>query len=391
MPDYSGLLQALAGEQQHYASQNPFIIGGQAVLKTPVYATEDTDPLQTALVQALQGLVGGFATSYGQGQVKTQSDELMTKLQTALAGAQQGGSLGEALLADPDTRVLGETAYLEEQIRKAADARKQKELENQMVLKGQYDMPESIDAGTKDLIYGRDPTTGKPVKIGEYDKPTYTHGGSGTLGMMPVTPEYARTLGIPEEEIPNYQYKWQTDQFQRERGFGMPTENKLWTAKNDVGKFVVDADYVLDQVKVIGGASPDESIGSAIARGTEGKLIKDSEAAELKRRIDQAIFAALKPNFPGAISDQERHAMSRVLAGDLGVPLQTIADIFERNKMASKAKFNLQLQNAQERGFAGDVSPFGDVLTPGEGLGSTKKKDRPSFEEWKKMKAAGKL
>lgn len=197
MPDYTGLLQALAGEQQHYASQNPWIIGGQAVLKTPVYATNETDPLQTALVQALQGLVGGFATSYGQSEVKTQSDALMGKLQAALAGAAQGGSLGKALLADPDTKVLGETAYLEEQIRKAEDARKQKELENQLILKSRYDLPQSVDAGTSKEIYGHDWVTGEPKLIKSIPTPEKL-----SVGEQPVNQEMLGAL-VEKGQIPS--------------------------------------------------------------------------------------------------------------------------------------------------------------------------------------------
>lgn len=160
MPDYSGLLQALAGEQQSYAQQNPWIIGGQAVLKTPVYATNETDPLQTALVQALQGLVGGFATSYGQGQAQTQADALSSKLQNALMGAQQpgGAGLADALLADSDPAVkkLGQAAYMQQLAQEAEDRSRVRKLLEEESIKAQFREPKtpSVETfGDEDIMF----------------------------------------------------------------------------------------------------------------------------------------------------------------------------------------------------------------------------------------------
>lgn len=352
MPDYSGLLQALAGEQQSYAQQNPWIIGGQAVLKTPVYATNETDPLQTALVQALQGLVGGFATSYGQGQVKTQSDALMGKLQTALAGAAQGGSLGEALLADPDTKVLGETAYLEEQIRKAEDVRKQKELENQLILKAQYDTPEAVDVGETRLLYGSDPVTGKKVKIGEFKDPSRS---SSALGLSPVSSEFRSELGAPSSVTTSRE----VDQWLRSKEMGGVADR--FTKANlpePINNAVIGAGTlneklgaVYERVKKLV-----EEPGNPQAKFAKIKLssvVPASEIALLKEWMNYNGFdLAIDLNGGGrSMSDQDRQAVTNFIAGDAAMAAGEIKDRFEHilNIANTKAVEGLRVASKQSR------------------------------------------
>lgn len=150
MADYTELLQALANQQQQYAQSNPYLIGGQTILKTPVQTTEQSDPLQTALVQALQGFIGSAATAYGGQQAKQQGLQLGQKFQSAL----QSPDPISALLADPELSDMGQIMMLQKASEEAAKTNKIALMKEQYKMENENKPPTLIsDYGGKDILY----------------------------------------------------------------------------------------------------------------------------------------------------------------------------------------------------------------------------------------------
>lgn len=192
MADYTELLQALANQQQQYAQSNPYLIGGQTILKTPVQTTEQSDPLQTALVQALQGFIGSAATAYGGQQAKQQGLQLGQKFQSAL----QSPDPTSALLADPELSDMGQIMMLQKASEEAAKTNKIAELRDTYKEKAKYEMPQAIDTGTTKEVYGRDPETGFPKLIKSIPTPEKL-----SAGEQPVNREMLNQL-VEQKQIP---------------------------------------------------------------------------------------------------------------------------------------------------------------------------------------------
>lgn len=103
---------------------------------------------------------------------------------------------------------------------------------------------------------------------------------------------------------------------------------------------------------------PSETITGAIGRGIKANYLKDSDAADLQRQIKEAAFAALKPTFPGTLSDEERKEMLRVSGGDFGVPVGTIKKIFDRKERSILEDTNRDLKRALDAGYQVPFQPL---------------------------------
>jgi hypothetical protein len=163
--------------------------------------------------------------------------------------------------------------------------------------------------------------------------------------------EYQRAIDKRNDDVNTRQEKG----FEFQKGFDKTINRELLAKQNAVDAFLTQKEGIAQALDKF---DPNESIAGAIGRGITAGWVKDSEAADLKRQIDQVIFAMLKPTFPGQISDQERQVLQAAAGGDMGVPISTLKKIFDRQENYLLKNVNKDLNRALAAGYQVPLEPM---------------------------------
>lgn len=166
--------------------------------------------------------------------------------------------------------------------------------------------------------------------------------------------EYQRAIESRNADINERQEKG----FEFRRTFDPTINRELFNKQSAVDGFLTQKEGIAEALDKF---DPNEGIAGAIGRGVAAGWVKDSEAADLKRQIDQVIFAMLKPTFPGQISDQERQVLQAAAGGDMGVPIGTLKRIFDRQENYLLKNVNKDLNRALDAGYQVPFKPMGSV------------------------------
>lgn len=379
MSDAFDLIAAqLLKDSNSYQQEDPFYMGGQgidAVLATmPKY---NLPGWQAALAGALGGFASGALKGYGQASADQKTSSIATKLAAALEG---DGSLAESFGSDPELqkyKVLAEVADLSEK-------RALKKQKAEMLAKALMEKPDRYEyqQGEQSISMERTPKLVVDPQTGEQSIVYTTHElGRGSkfapraeTALNPAASSKLAQLAaaLQGEEAPDegttaaYSDKdtgrmatalLQQQGVQGRFNTDQPTQRKLAEKKTDAQNFINSADQVLDK---LGKFDKSEDVVGALSRAAEAGIMPNSEAADLNRMLDGLSFEALKPTFPGAISDQERQAIQQVMGRQSGVTVGKLKEILERQQEKAKLKFDTALDIETERGIKSSLKPFRD-------------------------------
>lgn len=122
----AALIQALQGQRQQYAAQNPLIAGGQALSGANTYDPQQGG-WQNALVAGLTGFGGGLISGVGQNMANSDYQDLNTRLYDQLKSADPAAGMR----ADPELQQFAPIYELGQQDRaqQLNDARSQYQLQ----------------------------------------------------------------------------------------------------------------------------------------------------------------------------------------------------------------------------------------------------------------------
>jgi len=358
------LAQALK-DQESYKTEPLYQMGTQLGSYHPFGPESGLNGWQSLLVGALSGLGGGILQGIGRGMSSdSNSVESLAKVIGAAPAERES-------IAASDPKLSKYSSIL-----KIADALDKQELTDfaekerlKSALNPKLPKLVNMQQGSENVTYSQDPLTGELTKIAAGPKfaPRAETGISDLAGGKLA--ELAAALQGQEAPDEGTTAAFQNKDTARiatallsQQGIGnrfstdQVTQRKLAEKKSDAQNFINSADQVLKQLEKF---NPNEDIAGASARAVEANLLPSSEAADLDRMLAGTTFEALKPTFPGQLSDAEREAMQNVMGRQAGVTVGKLKEILQRQKDKAALKFDTTLAIEQERGIKTDLKPFG--------------------------------
>ncbi len=342
MADYlAGLLDAIGNQKKEYYATNPYIGAAQGIASYQP-ETSGLSPWQGFAIQALQGLGAGAAAGYGKKQADEQTRDFAQKYFGALGGADPIA----AFMAD---RELSQYAPAAVAYKENQRAEIDSHLAKQGIRRAQDGSWQAVP-GAREALQSLE-GTGDPL----LQEALYL-----TRAGKPLTEDHQKALaGAPltvqkTADAISYRDSVQ-ERYEDRKTFDSTLNRKLFEKQADAERFLTRKQLI---DKTLESFDPNETIAGAFLRNVEAGAIRDSEAADLKRQIQEAAFAALKPTFPGALSDEERKAMMAVSGGEMTVPVSTIKKIFDRKESAILKDTNRDLNRAIEAGYQIQLSPL---------------------------------
>jgi len=363
------ILEALQAKRQQVMARNPFLLGGSAALTD---RTQLDDPNMNAYMGLAKALGGGLAVGYGL----KQSEAETAKQQAELANiVRQHGRQPDAL-----ARALGQSQHwqdtagtfawqVNEEQRKAQQAHDQAlQLHRAKATDTDIRVADYQDSLRKQGMFW-DPNEGRvkaipgyaDVKFAATPEGRFVGGGVGLQQGAPQVSGAGSSAGVSDNQQLNRvrelvgQGVPLSQAFQMAEQYPEPgarrTEQMSMKMFEEIGSAQDVARNAAGVMEALNKLPPDESIAGAMLRAVEAGIVKDSDAADLKRRLNLAIFPMLKPFFPGAISDEERRVLSQTMGGDLGVPVGTLKNIFERATRSGIDRANEKILTAKQGGY----------------------------------------
>jgi hypothetical protein len=386
MPPYDGLVLALNKREQDLSSSNPWIGAGSAISKANL--TNPNAKWYENLILALGGgMVGGAMDAYGESQV---SDQLVQD-RTSLLGRQPGQI--------PDWATPYQGYLVNDDLARVAEVQKAKQdgaikiaERNQAIAdsfekKGYNYNPETqqiepipgvlatqppklINSGGSVYTW---PTSGQQaVTTPEPPKDNWNmssqldwtgEGGQGDV-TMPVDAPVAAPRAASQDPVERLGYVKLGPVKPPTSGNPNAIELDLYKRQTEAQKALTafdSLDKTLSQFEPILGDK--EELAGALLRNGAAKFSPNSDSAQVERELKGVIAIALKPNFPGNISDTEREYMQQVLGDQIGVSIPTLRQIAQSMKSRMIEGLDASRQNVVDSGIRMRLQPLGKGST----------------------------
>lgn len=366
MADALDLLAAsLLRDQASYKTEDPFYsagVGLDKVLQTaPAYHLK---PWQSILAGVLGGFGSGVLKGIGTASADQKASSIATKLATALQAAPEDRA--ELFKDIPGGAKYGALLGVQDVVDKEEAKKSRRLLLDKLATQDPKIF--QVQQGTQNITMQRDPLTGVVSQIGA--GPKFAPRADTAIPDAAGSKLAQLAAALQGEETPDegtaaaFQNKDTAriaTALLQQQGVGnrfatdQTTQRKLADKKADAANFINSADAVLSKLEKF---DPNEDIVGATARAVQAKILPDSEAADLDRMLAGTTFEALKPTFPGQLSDAEREAMQSVMGRQTGVTVGKLREILNRQKEKAALKFDTTLGIEQERGIKTDIKPF---------------------------------
>lgn len=339
------LANALGPRVEEQRQNNTFLgLANTMSQAIPYQQGTKVNPWEMALAESLKGFIGGASEAYGRKQVRDDMRDFSQQWANA-AGAKDpvAAFAANPELAEYAPNIQLKTQALEQERQRAKDERIDAMIDKTMLNPG----TEKVGNMEREFRIVRGPD-GQPQKVYGNEYPRWNPKGGTSVTIQNGQANSTMLNSIYEDQ-------------------------KAAVAGVDLAKGVLNS---LDRFDA------KEDLVGAMQRGIEANLFKDSEAADLRRRIQEAAIVSLKPNFPGALSDDERRVMNQIAGGDFGVPIGALRRIWQRaaNNAAKSGNRGLNVLNSAQL-----QAPFKPIAIPFPELGAA----QPAQQAQQRIQQAG--
>ncbi len=385
------IVEALKAEQKQ-AQSNPFTVFADSV-NAQLAASPRMAPRDRAIAAGLAGFGGGFGNAY--------ADRDMQMLTGRMLEATQAADPVAAFQSDPQLKKYAPYIQLAQQEQKQAiaadEAKYQREIARDFAKKGLTmgddgsvsgipgygqsvaDMDARKAAATEHAQLSAQRELSPEIEAAKaaarmpyqlelaQARANIARSSAGREDQSPTPEEteYLKSLGFEVPEGVSYralglgermsERAAVSDRYEDRKTFDPVMNRQLNNKLSDAERFLTRKQNIDTALSAF---DESETIAGAMTRGVTANYIKDSDAADLQRQIKEAAFAALKPTFPGSLSDEERREMLRVSGGDFGVPIGTIKKIFDRKEQAIVGDTNRDIERMKDAGYQVPFKPI---------------------------------